>query len=42
MNKFEGSDFDIIGLSADGKELTEIDGNISPYYAEQKAFKGYK
>lgn len=42
INKFEGSDFDIIGLSADGKELTKIDGNISPYYAEQKAFKGYK
>lgn len=42
MNKFEGSDFDIIGLSADGKELTKIDGEISPYYAEQKPFKGYK
>jgi len=39
MNKFQGSDFDIIGLSADGKELTKIDGNISPYYAEQKPFK---
>lgn len=39
MNKFEGSDFEIIGLSADGKELTKIDGNISPYYAEQKPFK---
>lgn len=42
MNKFEGSDFDIIGLSADGKELAKIDGDISPYYAEQKPFKGYK
>jgi hypothetical protein len=42
MNKFVGSDFDIIGLSADGKELTKIDGDISPYYAEQKPFKGYK
>ena len=42
MNKFQGSDFNIIGLSADGKELTNIDGNISPYYAEQKPFKGYK
>jgi hypothetical protein len=41
MNKFEGSDFDIIGLSEDGKELTKIDGDISPYYAEQKPFKGY-
>jgi hypothetical protein len=42
MNKFEGSDFDIIGLSADGRELTKIDGDISPYYAEQKPFKGYQ
>ncbi|MDF2883558.1 MAG: hypothetical protein K0R54_4115 [Clostridiaceae bacterium] len=42
MNKLEGSDFDIIGLSADGKELTKIDGDISPYSAEQKPFKGYK
>jgi hypothetical protein len=42
MNKFQGSGFDIIGLSADGKELVKIDGNISPYYAEQKPFKGYK
>jgi hypothetical protein len=39
MNKFQGSDFDIIGLSADGKELTKIEGDISPYYAEQKPFK---
>ena len=39
MNKFQGSDFDIIGFSADGKELTKIDGDISPYYAEQKPFK---
>jgi hypothetical protein len=42
MNKFEGSDFDIIGLSAEGKELAKIDGDISPYYAEQKPFKGYE
>ncbi len=41
MDKFEGSDFDIIGLSEEGKEVTNIDGNISPYYAEQKPFKGY-
>lgn len=39
MNKFQGSHFEIIGLSADGKELTKIDGDISPYYAEQKPFK---
>lgn len=39
MNRFQGSNFDILGLSADGKELMKIDGNISPYYAEQKPFK---
>lgn len=42
MSKFEGSDFEIIGLSKYGKELTKIDGNISPYSADQKPFKGYK
>lgn len=42
MNEFQGSEFDIIGLSADGEELTKIDGDISPYYAEQKPFQGYK
>lgn len=42
MNKFEGSDFDIIGLSADGKELAKIDGDIAPYYAEQKPSKVIK
>ena len=42
MSEFEGSDFDIVGLSADGKEIVRIDGNISPYYAEQKPFKGYE
>lgn len=36
MSKFEGSDFEIIGLSKDGKELTRIDGNISPRSAEEK------
>ena len=41
MNKFVGSDFDILGVAADGKELVKIDGGISPYYAEQKPFKGY-
>jgi len=39
MNKFQGSDFDIIGLSAEGKELVKIRTNIAPYYAEQKPFK---
>ncbi|HYF84648.1 MAG TPA: hypothetical protein VEB00_16725 [Clostridia bacterium] len=39
MSKFEGSDFEILGISADGKELTRIDDNISPYYADQKPFK---
>ncbi|MEG0774110.1 hypothetical protein [Clostridium sp.] len=36
MNKFKGLDFEIIGLSADGKELTRINDNISVYYAEEK------
>jgi hypothetical protein len=39
MNKFQGSDFEIIGLSSDGKELTKTEGDISPYYVEQKPFK---
>lgn len=42
MDKFEGSDFDIIGLSSDARELIRIDGNIYPHYADQKPFKGYK
>lgn len=40
MNNLEGSDFDIIGYSKDGKELVKIDGNISPFYVEQKPLKG--
>lgn len=36
MYKYEGSDFEIVGLSVDGKEITKINDNISPYYAEQK------
>lgn len=39
MNRFQGSDFDIIGLSSDGKEIVKIDGDIAPYYADQKPFK---
>lgn len=39
MNRFQGSDFDIVGLSSDGKEIVKIDGDISPYYADQKPFK---
>jgi hypothetical protein len=42
MNRLEGSNFDIIGYSKDGKELVKIDGNISPFYVEQKPFKGYQ
>lgn len=41
MSDFEGSDFDISGFSEEGEVITEIDGNISPYYAEQKPFEGY-
>ena len=39
MNKLEGSEFEIIGLSSDGKEVAKIKDNISPWYAEQKPFK---
>ncbi|WP_032123071.1 hypothetical protein [Clostridium amazonitimonense] len=39
MNKFQGSTFEIIGISADGEVLTKIEDDISPYYAEQKPFK---
>lgn len=39
MNKFQGSGFETIGLSEDGEELTKIENDISPYYAEQKAIK---
>jgi hypothetical protein len=42
MNGLEGSDFEITGYSKDRKELIKIDGNISPFYVEQKPFKGYK
>lgn len=42
MNGFEGSDFDITGYSKDGKELLKLDGSISPFYVEQKPFKGYR
>ena len=41
MKGYQGSEFDIIGLSADGKELVRIEDNISPHYAEEKPFKGY-
>lgn len=39
MDKFEGSEFEIIGLSADGRELTKIEDDISPYYAEKNPSK---
>jgi len=39
MNMFQGSDFDIVGLSSDGKEIVKIDGDTAPYYADQKPFK---
>ena len=39
MNKFQGSDFEIIGISSDGKELSKIKDNIEPYYADQKPLK---
>ncbi len=39
MSKFKGSDFEIVGISKDGKELTKIDDNISPRSADQKPVK---
>lgn len=39
MNQFQGSEFEILGLSADGKTVTKIDDNIQPYYANQKPMK---
>ncbi|QGU96333.1 hypothetical protein GOM49_15625 [Clostridium bovifaecis] len=42
MNGLEGSEFDILGYSKDGKKTVKIDGDISPLYVEQKPLKGYK
>ncbi len=42
MDGFQGSDFDIVALSRDGKEVKRISDDISPWYAEQKAYKGYQ
>lgn len=42
MNGLEGSGFEILGYSKDSKELIKIDGNISPFYVEQKPIKGYR
>ncbi|QAT40455.1 hypothetical protein [Clostridium sp. JN-9] len=39
MSKFKGSDFEIVGISKDGKELTKVDDNISPRSADQKPVK---
>lgn len=42
MDGFQGSDFDIIGLSKSGEELTKISSDIYPHYVEQKPLKGYQ
>jgi hypothetical protein len=39
MDKFQGSKFDIIGLTADDKEITNRHENIYPWTVEQKPFK---
>lgn len=39
MNRFEGSEFEIIGVSSDGKEISKVKEDISPYSAEQKPMK---
>ena len=42
MDGFQGSDFDIVALSGEGKEISRVSDDISPLYAEQKASKGYE
>ncbi|GKU32355.1 hypothetical protein [Clostridium folliculivorans] len=39
MDKFQGSRFDIIGLTADDKEITNRHENIYPWTVEQKPLK---
>jgi hypothetical protein len=39
MKEFEGSEFEIVGLSSAGEELSRIKDNISPWFAEQKPLK---
>ncbi|GGM18577.1 hypothetical protein GCM10011351_00450 [Paraliobacillus quinghaiensis] len=39
MKGFEGSKFEIVGLSDNGEEVVKIDEDISPYQADQKPFK---
>ncbi|MBK1812123.1 hypothetical protein JHL18_15985 [Clostridium sp. YIM B02505] len=39
MDKFQGSQFDIIGLTADDKEISHRKDNIAPWTVEQKPFK---
>ncbi|MBB6217046.1 hypothetical protein HNQ80_003151 [Anaerosolibacter carboniphilus] len=39
MNEFEGSEFEIVGLSSAGEELSRTKDDISPWFAEQKAIK---
>lgn len=39
MNRFEGLEFEIIGISGDGKEISKVREDKSPYSAEQKPMK---
>jgi hypothetical protein len=42
MDQFQGSKFNIIGISEEGEEIISIEDNISPRYIEEKPFKGYE
>ncbi len=42
MEGFQGSDFDIVAFSGEGKEISMVSDDISPWYVGQKAFKGYE
>ncbi|SHJ62204.1 hypothetical protein SAMN02745751_02976 [Dethiosulfatibacter aminovorans DSM 17477] len=42
MDQFQGSKFNIIGISGDGKEVISIEDSISPRYIEEKPLKGYE
>ncbi|WP_426351324.1 hypothetical protein ACPWSR_08865 [Alloiococcus sp. CFN-8] len=42
MEGFRGSQFDIVTLSREGKEIKRVTDDISPLYVEQKASKGYQ
>jgi hypothetical protein len=40
MNGFKGSNFDIVGISQEGKELVNI-SDISPWKVDQKSLRSH-